>query len=162
MGDDARDDSQHRFNELGGILLPRPLDFQGPDIYPYLPWVREVDVATMMAELSHEIEVGSAKVPMPTQGASSGVDQQLEKELFDIEGIFYIRVVNYLTAVLYAGFKKELEDFGTGDLGRVVAAMNAKALVAGRVLLQRAKAGSDKMLEGSAEGATGMLCDGLM
>ena len=88
MGDDARDDSQHRFNELGGILLPRPLDFQGPDIYPYLPWVREVDVATMMAELSHEIEVGSAKVPMPAQGASSGVDQQLEKELFDIEGIF--------------------------------------------------------------------------
>ena len=64
--------------------------------------------------------------------------------------------------MLYAGFKKELEDFSTGDLGRVVAAMNAKALVAGRVLLQRAKAESDKMLEGSAEGATGMLYDGLM
>ena len=52
----------------------------------------EVDVATMMAELSHEIEVGSAKVPMPAQGASSGVDQQLEKELFDIEGIFFMFV----------------------------------------------------------------------
>ena len=70
--------------------------------------------------------------------------------------------MKYLTAVLYAGFKKELEDFGTGDLGRVVAAMNAKALVAGRVILQRAKAESDKMLKGSAQGATGMLCDGLM
>ena len=39
MGEDVRDDGQHRFNELGGILLPRPLDFQGPDIDPYLPWV---------------------------------------------------------------------------------------------------------------------------
>ena len=33
----------------------------------------------------------------------------------------------------------------------MVAAMNAKALVAGRVLLRRAKAESDRMLEGSAE-----------
>jgi len=33
----------------------------------------------------------------------------------------------------------------------VVAAMNAKALVAGRVLLRREKAESDKMLEASAE-----------
>ena len=39
MGDDARDDGQNRFDELGGVLLPRPLDFQGPDIDPYLPWV---------------------------------------------------------------------------------------------------------------------------
>ena len=73
-----------------------------------------------------------------------------------------VRVVDYLMAVPYAGFKNELEGYGTGDLGRVVAAMNAKALVAGRVLLQRVKAESDNMLEGSAEGATGMLCDGLM
>ena len=39
MGDDARDDGQNHFDELGGVLLPRPLDFQGPDIDPYLPWV---------------------------------------------------------------------------------------------------------------------------
>ena len=51
----------------------------------------------------------------------------------------------------FAAFQKELEAYGTGDLGRVVAAMNAKALVAGKVLLRRAKAESDKMLEGSAE-----------
>ena len=44
-----------------------------------------------------------------------------------------------------------MEAYGTGDLGQVVAAMNAKALVAGRVLLRRAKTESDKMLEGSAE-----------
>ena len=56
-----------------------------------------------------------------------------------------------LTAIAYAGFKSELEAYGTGDLGRVVAAMNAKALVAGRVLLKRAKMESDKMLEGSAK-----------
>ena len=37
MGDDTRDDGQHHFEELGGILLPHPLDFQGPDIDPYLP-----------------------------------------------------------------------------------------------------------------------------
>ena len=36
MGEDVRDDGQHRFNELGGILLPRPLDFHGLDIDPYL------------------------------------------------------------------------------------------------------------------------------
>jgi hypothetical protein len=53
--------------------------------------------------------------------------------------------------MIYAGFQKELEGYGTSDLGRVVAAMNAKALVAGRVLLRRAKAESDRMLEGSAE-----------
>ena len=56
-----------------------------------------------------------------------------------------------MMAMPYVGFKNELEGYGTGDLGRVVAAMNAKALVAGRVLLRRAKAESDKMLEGSAE-----------
>ena len=50
-----------------------------------------------------------------------------------------------------AGFKNELKGYGTGDLSRVVAAMNAKALLAGRVLLKRAKMESDKMLEGSAE-----------
>ena len=50
-----------------------------------------------------------------------------------------------------AGFKNELEAYGTGDLGCVVAAMNAKALLAGRVLLKRANMESDKMLEGSAE-----------
>ena len=53
--------------------------------------------------------------------------------------------------VFFVGFQKELEAYGTGDLGRVVAAMNAKALVVGRVLLRRAKAESDKMLEVSAE-----------
>ena len=88
MGEDSRENGQHRFNELGGILLPRPLNFQGPDIDPYLPWIREVDVATMMAELSHEIEFGHAKVPPPSQGTSSAVGKhQLEKELFDVEGI---------------------------------------------------------------------------
>ena len=66
MGEDTREDGQHRFNELGGILLPRPLNFQGPDVDPYLPWIREVDVATMMAKLSHENEFGSAKVPPPS------------------------------------------------------------------------------------------------
>ena len=50
-----------------------------------------------------------------------------------------------------AGFKNELKGYGTGDLGRVVAAMNAKAFLAGRVLLKRAKMESDKVLEGSAE-----------
>ena len=88
MDEDTRDDGQLRFDELGGILVPRPLDFQGPDIDPYLPWVREVDVATMMATLSHEIEFGSAGVPLPSQGTSSVVqEQQLEKEFFDVEGI---------------------------------------------------------------------------
>ena len=81
--------------------------------------------------------------------------QQLEKELFDVEGNFFcfgeMCVVGCVTAVLFVGFQKELEAYGTGDLGRVVAAMNAKALVAGMVLLRRAKAESDKMLEGSAE-----------
>ena len=50
-----------------------------------------------------------------------------------------------------ACFKNELEGYGTGDLGRVVAAMNAKAFLAGRVLLKRVKMESDKVLEGSAE-----------
>jgi len=49
-----------------------------------------------------------------------------------------------------AGFRNELEGYGTGDLGRVVAVMNAKAFLAGRVLLKRAKMESDKVLEGSA------------
>jgi len=88
MGEDAQGDGQYRFDELGGILLPCPINFQGPDIDPYLPWVREVDVATMMATLSHEIEFGFAGVPLPSQGTSSGVKgQHLEKEFFDIEGI---------------------------------------------------------------------------
>ena len=88
MGEDARDDGQYCFNKLGGILLPRSLDFQGPDIDPYLPWVREVDVSTMMAELNHEIEVGSAKVPVPSRGASSVVEEQrLEREFYDVKGI---------------------------------------------------------------------------
>ena len=56
-----------------------------------------------------------------------------------------------LTAIAYASFKSGLEAYGTGDLGRVVAAMNAKAFLVGRVLLKRAKVESDKMLEGSAE-----------
>ena len=65
MGDDAGDNGQHRFDELG-----------------------EVDVATLMATLSHEIEFGSAGVPLPSQGTSSAVqEQQLEKEFFDVEGI---------------------------------------------------------------------------
>ena len=50
-----------------------------------------------------------------------------------------------------AGFKNELKGYGTGDLSRVVAAMNAKDFLAGRVLLKRAKTESDKMLEGFAE-----------
>ena len=54
-------------------------------------------------------------------------------------------------AMPYVGFKNELEVYGTGDLGHVVAAMNAKALVAGRVLLKRAKMESDKMLKGAVE-----------
>jgi hypothetical protein len=88
MGEDTREDGLHRFNELGGILLPRPLNFQGPDVDPYLPWICEVDVATMIAELSHEIEFGPTKVPLPSQGTSSAVEKrQLEKELFDVEGI---------------------------------------------------------------------------
>ena len=52
--------------------------------------------------------------------------------------------------MIFVGFKMELEAYGTGDLGRVVAAMNAKALVAGRVLLQRAKSESDGVLKASA------------
>ena len=92
---------------------------------------------------------------MSLQDASLGVEQQLEKELFDIEGTFVyfgdVCVVNYFTAVLCVGFKKELEGFGTAHLGRVVAVMNVKALIAGRVLLRRAKVESDKMLEGLAE-----------
>ena len=139
MGDDAHDDGQHHFDELGGVLLPRPLDFQGPDIYPYLPWVREVDVATMMVELSHEIEVGSAKVPLPSLGTSfNAKEQQLEKEFFDIEGIFVyfgeVCVVNYLLTVICVGFKKELECYSTGDVGRVVGPMNAKVWVVVGVL----------------------------
>ena len=59
--------------------------------------------------------------------------------------------VDCVNVMLFAGFQRELEAYGTGDLGHVVAAMNAKAFMAGRVLLRRAKAESDKMLEGSAE-----------
>ena len=81
--------------------------------------------------------------------------QQLEKELFDVEGNFVcfggMCVADCVMVVFFVGFQKELEAYSTGDLGRVVAAMNAKALVAGKVLLRRAKAESDKMLEGSAE-----------
>jgi len=50
-----------------------------------------------------------------------------------------------------AGFKSELEVYGTGDLGPVVVAMNAKAFLARRVLLKRAKVESNRMLKGSAE-----------
>ena len=66
MGDDSRDEGQYCFKDLGGILLPRPVNFQGPDIDPYLPWVCEVDVDTMMATLNHEIEFGSTEVPLPS------------------------------------------------------------------------------------------------
>ena len=93
----------------------------------------EVDVATMMAELSHEIEVGAAKVPPPLVGASSNAEEQhLEKEFFDIKGIFVyfckVCVVSYFDGpvISWVGFKKELEGYVTGDHGRVVAAMNAK------------------------------------
>ena len=45
----------------------------------------------MIAELSHEIEFGSTKVPLPLEGTSSAVEKrQLEKELFDVEGIFLL------------------------------------------------------------------------
>ena len=51
--------------------------------------MREVDVATMMAELSHEIEVGAAKVPPPSgSGSSHAEERQLEKEFFGVESIF--------------------------------------------------------------------------
>ena len=105
MGGDSRDEGQYFFNDLGGILLPRPINFQGPDIDPYLPWVREVDVATMMAELSHEIEVGSAKVPVPSRGTSSAMEEQrLEEEFFDVKGILSfsggLRVIELLTAMV--------------------------------------------------------------
>jgi len=53
--------------------------------------------------------------------------------------------------VVFAGFKEELEGYGTGDLGRVVAAMNIKAFLAGGALLKRAKMDADNMLKGSAE-----------
>ena len=87
MGDDTREEGHLRFNELGGILLPHLLNFQGPDIDPYLPWIREVEVAEMIAELSHEIEFGSTKVPLPSEGTSSAVEKRhLEKEFFDVEG----------------------------------------------------------------------------
>ena len=47
------------------------------------------EVASMMAELSHEIEVGAAKVPPPLGSGSSHAEEcQLEKEFFDVEGIF--------------------------------------------------------------------------
>ena len=157
MGEDSRKNGQHRFNELGGILLPRPLNFQGPDIDPYLPWIREVEVAEMIAELSHEIEFGPTKVPLPSEGTSSAIEKHhLEKEFFDVEGTFFFVVVVCtllvcLTAIAYASFKSGLEAYGTGDLGRMVAAMNAKAFLAGRVLLMRAKVEFDRMLECSAE-----------
>ena len=86
MLEDSRDEGQFSFNDLGGILLPRHVNFQGPDIDPYLPWVREVDVATMMATLSHEIELGSVEVSLPSQTASVEDGQPLEKEYFDVEG----------------------------------------------------------------------------
>jgi hypothetical protein len=64
------------------------LIFQGPDIDPYLPWVREVDVATMMAELSRVIETGAGRVPPPSGDSSSYTEERrLEKEFFDVEGI---------------------------------------------------------------------------
>ena len=53
-------------------------------------------------------------------------------------------------AEVYAGFQKKLEVYGTGDLGRVVVAMNAKALVAGRVLLRSPTRCSKLRLRGSA------------
>ena len=36
--------------------------------------------------------------------------------------------------IFWVGFKKELEGYGTGDLGRVVAAMHAKVWVVAGVL----------------------------
>ena len=32
LGEDVRDGDYEHFNELGGVLLPRPVNFQGPDI----------------------------------------------------------------------------------------------------------------------------------
>jgi len=42
----------------------------------------------MIAELSHEIEFGPTKVPLPSEGTSAVEKRQFEKELFDVEGIF--------------------------------------------------------------------------
>ena len=86
MGEEARDGEFERFEELGGKLLPCPLNFQGPDIDPYLR-VREVDVATMMATLSKEIGLDAPKAILPSgAGTSSRAEaSQLEKENFDTE-----------------------------------------------------------------------------
>ena len=58
-----------------------------------------------MAELNHEIEVGSAKVPVPSRGASSVVEEQrLEREFFDVKGILAFSsglcVIELLTAMV--------------------------------------------------------------
>jgi len=90
MEDDSCEEGQFCSNDLGGILLPRPVNFQGPDIDPYLPWVREVDVATMMATLNHKIEFGSAEVTLPSQTASGEEGRQLEKEVFEVEGNSFV------------------------------------------------------------------------
>ena len=69
------------------ILLPHPLSFQGPDIDPYLPWICEVEVAEMMAELSREIDSIPTTVVVPSRGTSlSAEGRDLEKEFFDVEG----------------------------------------------------------------------------
>ena len=80
--EDAKMDDFERFAELGGVLLPRPVNFQGPDIDPYLPWVREVDVATMIATLSAEIGLSAPGAILPSgAGTSSGGGAaQLEAE----------------------------------------------------------------------------------
>ena len=86
LGEDARDGDYEHFSELDGVLLPRPINFQGPDIDPYLR-VREVDVATMMATLSKEIGLDAPKAILPSgAGTSSRAEaSQLEKENFDTE-----------------------------------------------------------------------------
>ena len=91
VGEDAKDDDLGRFGELGGVFLPRPLNFQGPDIDHYLRLVFEVDIATMMAMLIKEIGLDAVRMDLPAgAGSSSSAETtQLEVENFDIEGEFF-------------------------------------------------------------------------
>ena len=60
LGEDARDGDYEHFSELDGVLLPRPINFQGPDIDPYLRCALEVDTANMMIELGGVIGKGTS------------------------------------------------------------------------------------------------------
>ena len=92
LGEDARDGDYEHFSELGGVLLPRPVNFQGPDIDPYLPWVREVDIASMMASLSEEIGLDTTGTLLPSGvGSSANAEAtQPEVEHFDVKGNVFL------------------------------------------------------------------------